>query len=580
MKRLNGSRFQRWAWMAIGLAGAWASPVWGQWSTQAISFSNGWNAIYLQVEPENPLCDVVFSNWPVSHVSYYNMESAVSRFVLNPDEPQDMSSEFLTWVPGLPAGANALNSVIAGNSYLVFATQAFQRTLTGRPAVPRMEWVPGTNTYNLMGFCQAAGATFGTYLAGAGFDMSKLAAYRVGGTNSSKPNYYTMGGFAGTLGTTAMEPGKAYFISCDKRSSFVGPIKAYPAGTDGIVFQADQSRQTLRLVNENGVPLTVTLTPTNSAAAPSGAIPVIPSLLYFDNLSGWHSLTSSVQKTLQADEEWALSLAVDRSGMLQGQSYGGRLICADSAGGRVEIAVEAEYSLPDPTRALWPAGLWVGKASLDRVSQVVDGDTVVNGGKASEPMDIRLILHVDETGRCRLLQRVLAAGTEDADGNWRPSLYVDEKDVPAEGKSVRISSVAFGTKNDITWDETYGGFGNRLRFTYAIQADDPVNPFRHPYHPDHDGLAWDFTTKLPAGDDPNLYIGETKPELFAISNTISLVWSGTNGTGSGSALWNPSEQASGDVEFLVEGIRREGAMLMQGRFDLRRVSQVGNLSTE
>jgi len=266
--------------------------------------------------------------------------------------------------------------------------------------------------------------------------------------------------------------------------------------------------------------------------------------------------------------------------MVQGQAYGGRLICADSAGGRMEIAVEAEYSLPDPTRALWPAGLWVGKASLDRVSQVVGAGTVVNGGKASEPMEIRLILHVDENGDCRLLQRVLAAGTEDAEGNWRPALYVDEQDVPAEGKSVRISSVAFGTKNDIAWDETYGGFGNRLRFTYAIQADDPVNPFRHPYHPDHDGLAWDFTTKLPAGDDPDLYIGETKPELFSISNTISLVWSATNETGRGSALWNPSERVSGDAEFLVEGIRREGAIMVQGRFDLRRVSQVGNLSTE
>lgn len=562
------------------MVGAWTGPAWGQWSTQTIQFSNGWNAIYLQVEPENPRCDVVFSDWPISHVSYYNMEYAVARFVLHPDEPLDMTSEFLTWTPGLPAGANALNSVIAGNAYLIFATQAFQRTLTGRPAVPRMEWVPGTNTYNLLGFRQAAGATFGTYLAGAGFDMAKLSAYRVGGTNAAAPNYYTMGGFAGTLGTTAMEPGTAYFISCDKRSSFVGPVKAYPAGPDGIFFPADQSRQTLRLANENGAALTVTVTPTNSAPAPAGPVPVFPALLYFDNLSGWHSLTSRVQKTLQADEEWALSLAVDRSGMVQGQAYGGLLVCSDTAGGRLEIAVEAEYSLPDPTRALWPAGLWVGKASLDRVSQVVGAATVVNGGQASEPMEIRLILHVDETGNCRLLQRVLAAGTEDAEGNWLPSLYVDEKDVPAAGQSVRISSVAFGTKNDIAWDETYGGFGNRLRFTYAIEADDPVNPFRHPYHPDHDGLAWDFTTELPAGDDPDLYIGETKPELFAISNTIRLVWSETNGTGTGSALWNPSEQVSGDAEFLVEGIRREGAILMQGRFDLRRVSQVGNLSTE
>ncbi|MCF7837322.1 MAG: hypothetical protein K9N49_01705 [Candidatus Marinimicrobia bacterium] len=564
--------------IAIFLAGT--STVWGQWSTQALQFDKGWNAIYLEVEPADARCDTVFADWPVAHVSLYNMERAAARFVFHPDEALDLAAEFLTWIPGLPPGANALNFVLGGHAYLVFATQPFQRTLTGRPVVPRLEWLPGTNTCNLLGFRHAAGATFGTYLAGAGFDMSKLNASRVGGTNSVAPDPFTLGGFTETLGTTLMEPGQAYFISCDKRSSFTGPVRVFPAGSGGIVFPPENSRQTLRMVNESAAALTVTLAVTNSAPAPSGPAPVFPALLHFDNLAGWLPLTTEVQKTLQAAEEWTIPLALDRTAMVEGQTYGGVLICSDTAGGRVEIALEAQYSLPDPTRALWPAGLWVGKASLDRVSQVVGRDTVVSGGKAGEVMEIRLILHVDTSGNCRLLQRVLAAGTEDAEGNWRPALYVDEKDVPAGTKSTRISSVAFGTKNDIAWDAAYGQFGDRLRFTYVIAADDPVNPFRHPYHPDHDGLAWDFETPLPFGDDPDNYIGVTKPELFSISNTVSLTWTPTDEPGSGSALWNPSEQVAGAAEFLVEGLRREGPIVMQGRFELRRVSQVGSLATE
>lgn len=571
-------KIQLWVVGVIGLLLAGTGTVWGQWSSQTLQFSNGWNAVYLEVEPKDSNCDAVFADWPVSHVSLYSMERAVAQFVSHPDESPDREAEFLTWSPGRPAGGNALNSVMGGHAYLVFATQAFQRTLTGRPVVPRMEWLPGTNTYNLLGFRHAPGVKFGTYLAGAGFDMFKLKAYQSNGTNSSTPLHLTLGGFAETLETTTMETGKAYYLSCDKRSSFTGPVRVFPAGPNGIVFESNNSRQTLRMRNESGAALTVTLAAVNSVAAPTGGEPVLPKLKYFDNLKGWLDFASDLQRTLQAGEEWAIPLAIDRTDMVEGQAYGGLLVCSDTAGGRVEIALEAHYSLPDPSRALWPAGLWVGKASLDRVSQVVGADTVVPGGKVDDAMDIRLIMHVDTAGNCRLLQRVLVAGTEDAEGNWLPSLYVDEKDVPPGGKSVRISSVAFGTNNDIVRDE--GTFGDRLRFTYVIAADDTVNPFRHPYHPDHDGLQWDFETALPFGDVPEAYIGVTKPELFSISNTVSLIWSQMDESGSGSALWNASEQVAGDVEFLVWGLRREGAISMQGRFDLRRVSQVGSLSTE
>ena len=125
---------------------------------------------------------------------------------------------------------------------------------------------------------------------------------------------------SGSVATTPMEPGKAYFIACNKRSSFSGPVRVFPAGTDGIRFAADGSREFLRLVNEHGAPLTVSLAVSNSAAAPDGELPVRPAVLYFDYLQGWIALTSGVQKTLQAGEEWTLPLAVDRTGMAADQS--------------------------------------------------------------------------------------------------------------------------------------------------------------------------------------------------------------------------------------------------------------------
>jgi len=347
--------------------------------------------------------------------------------------------------------------VIAGQSYLIYATTSFQRNLTGRPAVPRINWVPSTNACNLVGFRQSGSATFGTFLAGAGFDLTKLKVYGVSGTNAilnpRNPNPF------GNVNTTVIEQGKAYYIACDKVSSFSGPVKVSPSGTDGIYFPTNSAYQTLRMKNENGAPLNVTLTLVRSAATPLGVVPTLPVLQAFDYLEGWHPMTNRV-KTLQAGEEWTLPLALDRTDMNEEQPYGGVLICSDTAGGRVEIPLEAEYGEPDPAHALWPSGLWVGKASLDQVSQVLGNSNIVDGAQAGGTLEFRLILHVDSSTnmRCRLLQRVIIAGTEETNGTWNASLYVDENKVPPGMKSVRISSVAFGMENNIQWDEDFGDF--------------------------------------------------------------------------------------------------------------------------
>lgn len=561
-----------------------------QYAVQTVTLTKGWNAVYLQVQPDDPRCEAVFADWPVTSVSLYNMSRATGQYTENPSEPLLPSEDYLTWRQGRPAGANSLNTVIAGNAYLIYSTanDTRTRTLTGRPAVPRIDWVTGTvatNYYNFVGFRENGAAKFGTYLAGAGFTMStptKFSVYSVSGTNS-EPTCLQVGAFTGIL-TAPIMPGKAYFIACDKVSSFSGPVKVFPAGSDGIVFPANSSRQMLRLKNESGGPLPVTLRVRTSAAAPSGMTPILPALQYFDYLKGWLALTNMTQ-TLQAGEDWTLPLAVDRKEMAADQLYGGVLVCSDTAGGQVEIPLEVAYGLPDATHAQWPAGLWVGKASLNKVSQVFGDNAITHGAHAGGTLELRLILHVATDGGCRLLQRVILAGAEGTNGAWNAALYVEEKKVPPALKTVRISSVAFGLNNkDITRDDAYygdqSGFGKNLRFTYTLAADDPVNPFRHPYHPDHDGLKYDFKTKLPTGDNPQTYMEEIKPELFSITNTVSLVWTAAPAPGGGSALWNPSEKVTGDVIFQVGGIRREGPIQMNGVFELKRISQVGTLSDE
>ena len=545
-------------------------------STQTLALSNGWNAVYLEVEPENPSCDSVFSNWPVSSVSVYVSGRASAGSTTTNGDVQ-VTTEYLTWRPNQKPGVNSLNSVMAGKAYLFYATNTFTRTVTGRPAAPRIEWVPGatgTNVHALVGFRTDGTAKFGTFLAGAGFDMSALSVYTVGGTNLLGPTLFKVGWT--TASQQPIENGKAYMIACDKVSDFSGPVKVTPE--DGFYIPADSSRSVLKLENEHNSNLTVTVTVKVSAPDATGSTPIKPTLWFFNSGTGWTNHLPP--KVLQAGEDWTIPLAVDRTGMVEGGKYGAVLVCADTVGGRVEIPLEVDYAEPNPAHALWPAGLWVGDAHLDKVSQVLSDERVKTGVEAGSTLDMRLILHVDTSNRCRLLQRVILAGAEDTNGNWSASLYTDESKVPATCKSVRISSVAFGLDNNgIRWDGA-GSFGTDLKFTYTIAANDPVNPFRHPYHPNHDGLDYDFATPLPSGDDFNNYMNEIKPELFSISNTISLHWSTPPIPGGAAIGWNPAETVSGTIVFEVGGLRREGPVTMEGQFELRRISKMGVLSTE
>ena len=547
-------------------------------STQSIVLSNGWNGVFLEVEPEDARCDSVFSNWPVANVSAYVAGPERSTYTDEAGTTLVAIPEYLAWQPGQPAGVNSLNMVMAGNAYLIYATQACQRVITGRPVDPRTEWMcgpAGTNYFTLAGFRTDSSATFGTYFAGSGFNIPTLVVYTAGGTNREGPQWQRVGFTSVTL--LPVTQGKAYMVAADKPSNFSGPLEVSPP--TGIYIPGSSSRSVLKLTNRHNTNLTVSVVARSSASNHLGVIATLPDVRYFDSGLGWTNHLAP--KVLQAGESWSIPLSVNRSGMQESETYGAVISIAHNAGGYSEIPLEVDYAQPDPAHALWPAGLWVGKARLDKVSQVLGDQMVKEGVEAGSALDLRLILHVDVSNRCSLLQRVILAGPEDTNGNWNASLYTDEAHVPAGSKSVRISSVTFSLNNNgLSPDPGHERFGEELQFTYAIAADDPVNPFFHPYHPDHDGLEADFTTPTASGDNFTNYMNEIKPELFSISNVVRLVWSEPATPGGASLGWDPSEKVSGTIEFEVGNLRREGPVTMEGRFELRRVSRMGVLSRE
>ena len=127
---------------------------------------------------------------------------------------------------------------------------------------------------------------------------------------------------------------------------------------------------------------------------------------------------------------------------------------------------------------------------------VIGAPTKFEDGSGSE-FRFRLLLRVDEDG----LQGTAAAHafTETIDG----PLFPRGSGSPA----LSIGCAATGS--------TSFAAGNEIKFSIDIAAQDPLNPFKHKYHPDHDNLDAKFE---PFETDLSPYLWES----FTVKRTIAL----------------------------------------------------------
>ena len=107
-----------------------------QWATQAIPLSPGWNAVFLEVQPENNACDAVSAGLPVESVWAWNRRFEPVRYIqdaagLDPDQP-----EWLTYYPpgtGWTA-ATAISPAATTASEICSSRPPASRMLTRTPA--------------------------------------------------------------------------------------------------------------------------------------------------------------------------------------------------------------------------------------------------------------------------------------------------------------------------------------------------------------------------------------------------------------------------------------------------------------
>ena len=555
------------------------------YTTQSLSLVQGWNAVYVEVAPD-AAADDLFADWPVDHVGLYDPASflATRQFGADWDSEGLTGSSMALWKRGVPE-ASSLSRVPAGSVLVTYCTnESHSVTIRGVPAAPRTTWhVSGTNAvYNFFGFSTTQQTDISAYLEGSPCEGVKSRAYyRIVGDNlDAGPGPIEVRSW-----NSKVSDGEVLLLPSDDLSDWSGVLFVSPM--NGIDFGQNGVKATLTVRNDGKSPRTVSVALEQAANAAelqlSGTLPLCLHVRDADvartnaawsaALSGYGPVT---KKELAPDETWRLEFGLDRtafSSLVKGLSFGALLRITEDGDSHAKVVVPlaGETSgvvVPD---AALPVGLWVADVQFDHV--LAPGSTV--GTETGGAAKLRLPIHIDANGKVRLLQRVVTAGEIAADGTYTYRLYAGSAVVPTTATMVtRISAVCLPTETPVI--EAAGESDSVIAFSFTVAADGATSILRHPLHPQHDGLRWDFSTPAPSGDDFQNYKGDVKPETFSVGNRIEMSF-GLNG---GEAAWNPEDTKSGTCRWTFSGLMRQGNIVLSGPMTVKRVSSVAEIVLE
>ena len=558
--------------------------------TQTISLQSGWNAIFVEVTPTNTRPEVIFKNLPLDGAWAFQARVTSVDFIQDAGEPVWNAERWNFYVPTnrLEARANRLAAILGCQPYLLKLTNAATWTITGRPALKRLQWAP--DAYNLVGFPldPAAPPTFQTF-------FRPSAAHYNPTTSVMQPVYRlnASGQWSQVTPSTPMRAGEANWVFCKGASDYQGPLTLQLETGDSLEFAELLDVQTLQLRNLATTAATITLrdvcAPTSNALAYG----------LFNPTNGftYPNFPTPLALPAAAGTNLPLRLAVRRLAF-PGTSYETVLSVNNGAGVRYLLPVTAQKtaqaalasSTTPAEQARGYAGLWIGSASVGNVSVAHSGTLVTNGldslGRplviervgydptprpVSAPAELRLLIHVDNNGAARLLKEVLqmwqdGTFTNNADGvlvaatPGRHVLLTDDSLIPMfQGVALRadvpvgrrFSTVAYDFPGRSLAFAGVFALNQTVSVTNVLAKSWPTNPFRHKYHPDHQSdNAIDITRVISLRLQPPP--GSAPPEYG-------------------------HHRLDGSYSEVVSGLHRTN-ITATGTFSLRRVAQTGALN--
>lgn len=592
-----------------------ATSAQGQWLTQNFLLQQGWNSVFIEVDPSPAHADELFAGLPITAV----WTRAPAQFVEGPPDCQDPddptcvppdTGDWWVWLP--PNDPHALvrnlRLIRGGRVYLIHATQATNLSVTGEPSSTVTAWRSGFNLSGLYVVDDVNSAsTFTGYFSGSPVHAN-TTVFRIQSNGSPVP--------VTNLGTTRITPGKGYWVKCSADIEYDGPIGFDPASLRGIDFAENLLEHYMRLTNLTSGARNVTLAYTPSASVPSSpaGLPALAGdvpLAYLSYQSGqvedaftWQELVSQAFALGSAGQPAAartIRLGVRRAGlapaMIDGDgpdaAYQGLLRVTDGEGYERYLPVSTQVlpgiggvvaggNAPRP-------GLYFGHVTVNEVTWITagapmwmnddptdpvlvpnpDGDTVSLRPAPAE-FSFPVLIHVSENGAYKMLTEVTLLWEPGDAEQEIPGRYVLA--TPACDPAVcdalvagsiqdgqpfarRISTAAFSFDGDLLLS---GDFASTLTGQTVLPPNHRLNPFRHGYHPDHDCSA--------------------DGECFEVTRTFTFQFASEPPAGLDNPQWGDTVVGGTYVELLA-GLHKD-PVGVRGRFDLRRVVNVPVLNAD
>lgn len=545
------------------LALAAPASLLAQWKTETYTLRGGWNAIWLHGDATHATPAELFKNYPsVLEVWRWNPNPDQQQFTESPSEPDASSNEWTIWKRDDP-DEQTLSSMVGQSAYLVrcdgASTTSLNVAIPQRPRPPSATWL--VSGANFLGFpADTGGPVLSSYFASfpaAITSPAKIYKYIGGDLNSSNPLLVSNT-------SEKLNRNTAYWFEVATVGDFTAPLHYELPSRDGLAFGRSLSLVTVGVQNRTSSALTLTLSVVNSEAAPAGQTPISGSVPLtrrtYDSATATYTetaLTGESSVSVPANGRLDLQFGVDRSllGASDSALYGSFLRIRDSAR-------FSDVYLPASVQRASASGLWTGQVDVDSVQSQVAGSP---GSTTARPFPLRVILHVDETGRVRLLSQAFV-GTLASTGNT-VGITAREADLLSSAKDSALRLATSHFPLDLASSGS-GAFavGSTVSHTFTVGFSDPQNPFVHTYHPDHDNRD----ARLNPIQTPGV-------ESYDITRRISFTFTAEPPDGSTVTGWGVTVYG-GTYSETIEGLHRN-PLVVGGTFTLRRVSEIATFSS-
>lgn len=264
-------------WVTLTLCPAHGEPR----HSQTVNLVTGWNAVYLELDPDLSDPANTFAGQPVDVVASYVPAQSRAQFVEDPQAQLLRAYGWSVWYAPQRSDAflSSLYAIQGAKPYLIHATTNTTIELVGTlPPTPPVGWM--ADAFNLVGFSVAdpGAPTFQQFFSGSPAHAHNRIYRLVNGTWRQVL----------TPDTELMRSGEAFWIYCDGHSTYPGPLEVTTSSHLGVVLSS-RSGSDLVLRNRVGHPLAVTIV---NDAVGNGNVPLsVPVRAYDPALKVMGTLT-------------------------------------------------------------------------------------------------------------------------------------------------------------------------------------------------------------------------------------------------------------------------------------------------